>query len=131
LRFVSPIENSTCSYAEYRSTNPAADGLAENSVYLYLTIENFLPGELGRCRVWGRFLYVTYQIAYDGSIRDNATFYGTPFGWNGLLGDDNFWDTLTGMVVPCGDPLPISSCFSPVVPTDESTITITSASYLP
>jgi hypothetical protein len=131
LRQVNPIPKSGCSSAEYRSTNPAADGFGENGAYLYLTIEDFLPGNIGRCRVWGSFFYTTYQIAYDGSLNENSSLYGTPFGWNGVLGDDNLWDGLDGMVVPCGTSALIGSCWTPNVPNDESTITITSANYLP
>jgi hypothetical protein len=131
LRAVSSISGSVCSQVQYRSINPAADGLAENSVNLTLAIEDFLPGNIGRCRVSGGFIYLGTAIRYDGSTTSATQGYGQPFGWNGLLGDDNFWDTLVGMVVPCGISLPIGSCWSPNVPTDESTITITSANYLP
>jgi hypothetical protein len=131
LRVVSPIGGTGCSYAEYRSTNAAADGLAENSVYLTLTIEDFLPGNIGRCRVFGRFSYSAKAIRYDGSNTSTTQGYGTPFGWNGILGDNNFWDGLEGMVVPCGTSTLIGPCWTPNVPTDESTITITSANYLP
>jgi hypothetical protein len=131
LRTVSSIEGTGCNFAQYRSTNPAADGLAENSVYLTLTIENFLSGNIGRCKVFGRFAYSVDAIRYDGSTVRSTQVYGTSFGWSGVLGDSNLWDQLEGMIVPCGTSTLIGSCWTPNVPTDESTITISSANYLP
>jgi hypothetical protein len=125
------MEGTGCGVAEYRSTNAAGGGLAQNSVYLYLTIEDFLAGNVGRCKVWGKFLYLAKALRYDGSTTATEQSYGTPFGWSGVLGDDNLWDGLEGVVVPCGNSTLIGSCWTPNVPTDESTITITSVNYLP
>jgi hypothetical protein len=127
----STMEGTGCGVAEYRSTNAAGGGLAQNSVYLYLTIEDFLAGNIGRCKVWGKFLYLVKAIRYDGSTTATEQSYGTPFGWSGVLGDDNLWDGLEGLVVPCGSSTLIGSCWTPNVPSDESTITISSANYLP
>jgi hypothetical protein len=128
---ISTMPGTGCNTAEYRSTNAASGGFAENSVYLYLTIEDFLAGSIGRCKVSGRFIYEVNALRYDGSDTRAYQSYGTPFGWNGILGDDNLWDGLDGMVVPCGYSGLIGPCWTPNVPTDESTITITSANYLP
>jgi len=122
----------TCRTATYRSPSPVTNR-SGNEVYVYLETETFLPGQFGRCRVWGRFAWqVANKFNFFGNIVSGSTsVYGTPFGWNGLLGDDNFWDDLNGKVIPCGFAGLIGDCYFPNPQTDESTITITSANFLP